>query len=58
MTKRRVLVTGTAGFNSFHLAILLLAEGFDALADYLGNGETFSKVTQEVKVGSFCVCKL
>lgn len=38
-TPRRVLITGTAGFIGFHLARLLLAEGFrvhgyDAMTDY------------------------
>ncbi len=37
--KRRVLITGTAGFIWFHLAKLLLAEGFivhgcDGMTDY------------------------
>jgi len=27
-SKKRVLITGTAGFIGFHLAKLLLAEGF------------------------------
>lgn len=39
MTKRKVLITGTAGFIGFHLAKLLLAEGFqvrgfDGMTDY------------------------
>ncbi|WP_439104560.1 GDP-mannose 4,6-dehydratase, partial [Celeribacter marinus] len=39
MTQRKVLVTGTAGFIGFHLAKLLIAEGFqvhgfDAMTDY------------------------
>ena len=36
---RKVLITGTAGFIGYHLAELLLAEGFmvhgfDAMTDY------------------------
>lgn len=39
MTQRKVLITGTAGFIGFHLAKLLLAEGFrvqgyDGMTDY------------------------
>jgi UDP-glucuronate 4-epimerase len=39
MTQRKVLITGTAGFIGFHLAQLLLAEGFrvhgyDGMTDY------------------------
>ena len=39
MTQRKVLITGTAGFIGFHLATLLLAEGFivhgfDGMTDY------------------------
>ncbi|MFA7587138.1 MAG: NAD-dependent epimerase/dehydratase family protein [Novosphingobium sp.] len=39
MTERKVLITGTAGFIGFHLAKLLLAEGFrvhgyDGMTDY------------------------
>ncbi len=39
MTKERVLITGTAGFIGFHLAKLLLAEGYvvhgyDGMTDY------------------------
>ncbi|MBO9432184.1 NAD-dependent epimerase/dehydratase family protein [Sulfitobacter sp. R18_1] len=39
MTQRKVLITGTAGFIGFHLARLLLAEGFrvhgyDGITDY------------------------
>jgi len=39
MTKKKVFVTGTAGFIGFHLTKLLLAEGFqvngyDGMTDY------------------------
>ena len=40
---RKVLITGTAGFIGYHLAELLLAEGFlvqgyDAMTDYYDVG--------------------
>lgn len=47
MSQRKVLITGTAGFIGFHLAKLLLAEGFrvqgyDGMTDYYDGAEYLS----------------